>query len=322
MGQVLGTVGEESWDCSPASPHVFEWQGKLRMYYEGRQPFTQRGARREYTLRIGIAEADVDDPFTWRKHPGNPVFDVGPAGSVDALWAGYPWIVRITDTHWHMYYACFDGTSFVELADGTSFRRWGTTMAESDDAGLTWRRCGHLLLTPGRAGAYDAHGTGSCSVLPVGDEHWMWYTALYKPRTDFRRISIALAVSRDGGHSFVPHPAGAVLSIPPELEANGTTSSKPHVEYWGGKYLMWYSCTTRTGRCYRIHYAESPDGLCFYWHRDPVLDVSPGGWESRSVCYPSVLHLGERTLMYYSGNGLNPSEQLDGIGVAELERPI
>lgn len=321
LGQVLGTTETEVWDRTPASPHVFEWEGRLRMYYEGRSPYIQPSGRREYILRIGFAEASLDNPMVWTKHSANPVLDVGPTGSVDSHWAGYPWIVRITDAHWHMYYACFDGGSFLpNLSGGAMFRRWGTTMAESDDAGLTWRRAGKLLLIAGRPGACDEHGTGSCSVLKVGDEYWMWYTAIYKPRVDFRRISIALAVSRDGGHTFAPHPVGAVLNIPPELDANGTTSSKPHVEYRDGRFLMWYSCTTRDGRWYRIHYAESPDGICFFWHRDPVLDVSPGGWESKSVCYPSVVHLPGRTLMYYSGNGLNPSEQLDGIGVAQLAR--
>jgi hypothetical protein len=318
LGQVLPCTPDDGWDNNPASPHVIQVGDKLRMYYEGRQPYTLPNGRREYTLRIGMAEASIDDPLRWKKYPGNPTLDVGPEGSVDSRWAGYPWIVRVTETHWHMYYAVWDGSV---LPHGTTFRRWGTAMAESDDAGITWRRRGGLLFKPGRPGACDEHGTGSCSVLQVGDEYWMWYTALYKPRPDFHRISIALAISRDGGHSFEPHPAGAVLNKPPVFGAVGSTCSKPHLEHRDGRFLMWFSCSAPAGRTYRINYAESTDGICFRWHPEPVLEVSPEGWDSKGVCYPSVIHLPGRTLMYYGGNGYNPSEQLDGIGVAELVGP-
>ncbi len=316
LGRVLGPTADGAWDCNPSSPHVIVMGETLRMYYEGRQPFTQPSGRREYTLRMGMAEASIHDPLTWKKNPLNPTFDVGPEGSVDSKWAGYPWIVQVTDQHWHMYYASWDGGL---LPYGITFRKWGTTMAESDDAGLTWRRSGILVIQPDRRGACDEHGSGSCAVLKVGEEYWMWYTALYKPRPDFHRISIALAISRDGGHTFEPHPAGAVFSKPAPLGAVGSTSSKPHVEFRDGKFLMWFSGSTPDGRFYRIYYAESPDGLNFRWHPDPVLDVSAEGWDSKGTCYPSIVHLPGRTLMYYVGNGLNPSEQLDGIGVAELE---
>lgn len=38
------------------------------MYYHGRE---DPRVRRE--LRIGLPEASAEDPFTWTKHPGNPV---------------------------------------------------------------------------------------------------------------------------------------------------------------------------------------------------------------------------------------------------------
>lgn len=317
LGQVLPALdGSDVWDQGPGSPHVFEWNGKLRMYYEGRQPFTMAGGRQEYRLRIGVAEASLDDPLTWHKLPGNPVLDVGPDGAPDSYWAGYPWIVRVTPTHWHMYYAAWDGRY---QSYGDYRRMWCTTMAESDDAGVTWTRSGRRLFEMGRSGACDQNGSGSCSVLKVGDDYWMWYTAILMPRTDFYRISTALAISRDGGHTFEPHPAGAVMAIPPQLGSPGATCSKPYVEFTGGKFRMWFSCA-KDGRHYRIHYAESDDGIGFKWNPEPVLDVSGrDGWDWQMVCYPSIVHVGNRSLMFYSGSGRNPRERLDGIGVAELE---
>ena len=161
-------------------------------------------------------------------------------------------------------------------------------MAESDDAGVTWRRDGRPLLALGRRGAPDENGTGSCAVIPVGNEYWMYYTALSVPTADWGRISTALAVSRDGGHTFVPHAAGALLNLPPRIGHLVSTCSKPFVERSGDLFRMWLSCAV-DGEHYRIHYAESADGIHFKWLPDPVVDVSESGWDSQMTCYPSVI---------------------------------
>ena len=78
---------------------------------------------------------------------------------------------------------------------------------------------------------------------------------------------------------------------------------------------MWFSCAV-DGERYRIHYAESDDGIHFKWLPNPVVDVSASGWDSQMTCYPSVIHhegpAGPRTLMFYAGN------DYAGIGAAEL----
>jgi hypothetical protein len=99
--------------------------------------------------------------------------------------------------------------------------------------------------------------------------------------------------------------------VPPVIGAAGSTSSKPFVERTGGGYRMWYSYAA-DGKYYRIHYAESPDGVHFKWWPEPVVDASASGWDTRTTCYPCVLHVEGRTLMYYDGDGNC------GIGVAEL----
>ncbi len=119
----------------------------------------------------------------------------------------------------------------------------------------------------------------------------------------------------------VPRPAETVIQFNDKWE--GRYCGYVTVFKDGDRYRMYYRGNPLAGKdgsdwevtCY----AESPDGICFRWHPDPVLDVTPDGWDSRGTCYPSIVHLPGRTLMYYVGNGVNPSEQLDGIGVAELE---
>lgn len=134
---------------------------------------------------------------------------------------------------------------------------------------------------------------------------------MYKPNPHWGRISTALAVSTDGGHTFEPHAAGALINIPPRIGHGYSTSSKPFVERNDDRFDVWYSCAV-DGQYYRIHYAQSDDGMHFSWLPDPVVDVSPDGWDSEMTCYPFVIHHEGRTLMFYDGN------DHAGIGVAEL----
>jgi len=307
--QIFPCVSDDVWDQDPAAPNVVRVGDKLRMYYHGRQGTTFRGKLVLGALRIGFAEASGEDPFTWEKHPGNPVIDLGPEGAIDSHWAGYPWVIPITETHWHMYY-CGWGGQFLE--EELPHRKvYHIILAESDDGGVTWTRTGRSLFQLGRPFACDEHGAGAGAVCQVGDEYWMWYTALSSPRTDFYKISVALAISTDGGHTFEPHPAGALVSVPPTIGTPGATCSRPFVEVTDQGFRMWFSCAT-DGQYYRVHYAESADGIHFKWWPEPVLDVSVMGWDHEMTCYPSVLHLEGRTLMYYAG------DRYAGIGVAEL----
>ena len=81
------------------------------MYLHGLQFFSEQ---RKLT-RIGLAEAPLDDPLAWRMVSEEPLIDLGGEGATDSHMAAYPWVVRITDTHWHLYYAAWDG-SFVPHA--------------------------------------------------------------------------------------------------------------------------------------------------------------------------------------------------------------
>jgi hypothetical protein len=80
-------------------------------------------------------------------------------------------------------------------------------------------------------------------------------------------------------------------------------------------YHMWYSVRLEKVM-YRIAYATSKDGL--NWERkdgDFGLGVSESGWDSEMICYPAVLQLDDRLLMFYNGN--NNGET--GFGVAEAK---
>jgi hypothetical protein len=55
------------------------------------------------------------------------------------------------------------------------------------------------------------------------------------------------------------------------------------------------------------------------WERDDAragIDVSADGWDSQMICYPAVVDLGERVLLFYNGNGFGAN----GFGYATLAR--
>ncbi len=71
------------------------------------------------------------------------------------------------------------------------------------------------------------------------------------------------------------------------------------------------------GRGYRMGHAWSDD--LRHWHRDdhhPLLDVTPGEWDSDMVCYPHVFELNGHIYMLYNGNEFGRF----GFGLAVLRK--
>jgi hypothetical protein len=51
------------------------------------------------------------------------------------------------------------------------------------------------------------------------------------------------------------------------------------------------------------------------WHRKSPDLLGPGaGWDGEAACYPAMIKMGDRTLLFYNGNGYGRT----GFGVAEL----
>lgn len=83
-----------------------------------------------------------------------------------------------------------------------------------------------------------------------------------------------------------------------------------------GIYKCIYSVRTLS-KGYRLGYAESKDGKSFSRMDDKLhLDVTPGDFDSEMMCYAKLINVGEKTYIFYSGNGYGT----EGIGFAELVR--
>src|SRR5690606_34036995 len=74
----------------------------------------------------------------------------------------------------------------------------------------------------------------------------------------------------------------------------------------------------RTGAgSYRLEYARSTDGVTWTRYADqPVLPLTPGGFDSTSQTYASAVDMGEEIWLFYTGDGLGAT----GIGLATLDK--
>jgi hypothetical protein len=68
---------------------------------------------------------------------------------------------------------------------------------------------------------------------------------------------------------------------------------------------------------YRIEYARSTDGVTWTRFADqPIFPRTPGGFDSVSQTYPSVVDMGDELWLFYTGDGLGAT----GVGLATLDK--
>jgi hypothetical protein len=71
-----------------------------------------------------------------------------------------------------------------------------------------------------------------------------------------------------------------------------------------------------TDGAYLTGYAQSPDGNKWLRMDERVgIQLSSDGWDSKTICYPSLLKWRDRTYLFYNGNDMGKL----GFGYAELQ---
>jgi hypothetical protein len=121
------------------------------------------------------------------------------------------------------------------------------------------------VLEFGPAGSFDDSGVMPSWLVNHGDEQRLYYIGWNVVGTVPYRLSIGMAVSRDGGESFERYATGPLIDRSLDEPFFATA---PCVMQDGGQWRMWYiSCTgwqlihDRWEPSYHVKYAESPDGI-------------------------------------------------------------
>lgn len=294
LGRVYAPSGALDWARSNASYPTAELiaPDRLRIY------FTSLDA--ESFGRGGRLDVDPQDPLRILDVADQPVLELGDLGDFDDCGANPFSVVRFQGRRL-MYYQGWQRPSRTPFAAFTG-------LAVEDEAGRFVKHARTPVLERTHE---EPHIRGAPCVLTDGEQLRMWYVASgrWTPRTDGLHyyVSIRHAVS-DNGVDWTTTP-GVCLSPQADEYAVG----RPWVVRDAGLYRMWYAVRS-FDHPYAIGYAESPDGLT--WTRCDAragIGRSASGWDSEMICFPNVVDVGARRLLFYNGNHHGAS----GFGCAE-----
>lgn len=281
----------------PLSPDV------LRVYFAPRdEQGRSRGA---------FVDVDPADPARIRRLHEEPALDLGRLGTFDDSGV-MPTCVVDADGEKYLYYVGWNQGVTVPYRNAVG-------VAVSTDGGVTFSRV-HEGPVVDRS-RDEPFFTASPFVLRESGTWRMWYASstgwLVVDGCPEPLYVIKYAES-DDGLNWRRENITCIEPKHPE-EAN----ARPWVVATSSGYQMWFCYRQSRGyrtdpaTSYRIGYAESSDGVS--WQRldeEAGIDVSPEGWDSVMLTYPSVYeHEGVRRLLY-NGNGFGET----GIGYAEEAR--
>ncbi|MCD6291337.1 MAG: hypothetical protein J7M34_12600 [Anaerolineae bacterium] len=281
---VLDTGEPGTWDATVISEAKVIFDGKVfHMWYAGRNRDEPPAGRHKAPMRFGYATSP--DGVHWTRYPGNPVLDVGPAGSPDANIVYPPFVL-------------FDGEQFRMWYSAHDFKRWSINYATSPDGAHWTRYSGNPLMVAERDGRWDGNYIAEPCVLFNGEKFEMWYNG-GSERTETLRIGYAW--SPDGLKWTRRAEDDWVLDVGPLGSWDDFSVARAHVLFDGERYQMWHE--GHDGKHWRIGYEVSDDGI--HWRPgpdNPVLDLgSAGSWDSVNVAEPNVLFDGTLYRMWYSG---------------------
>lgn len=133
------------------------------------------------------------------------------------------------------------------------------------------------VLKKGSKGYFDDNGVYPGSIIKMGNELWMYYSGRSNGEAPLYYMSIGLAISKDGGHTWKKKFKAPVLG---RSENNPWMVSTPHVIYNKNTLIMYYlsgiewDSKDLNKSYYNIKEAYSKDGI---------------NWkESSHFCFPFI----------------------------------
>lgn len=306
LGNVFNpTVGRpKEWMQEYAQcPTPFALNEKVLRVYIACRP--QRGSDMQYVSYPGYVDLARDDITRVVGIADSPLIPLGNPGSFDEFGIMPSSIVRKGDDL-YIYYSGWTRMQSVPytLAIG---------MAVSRDGGKTFEKLGEgPILGPTLIEPFIITGP----IVHIIDGQWhMWYLTGRKWLFNVDKCDpvyqIAHATSYDG---IIWHRDGIPI-IPTLSEDECQDIFSPF--FLEGKWHAIFAYRQPTGAegAYRLGYASSYD--LETWSRDDTqvgIDISESGWDSQMMCYPQIIELDGRILMFYCGNFFG----LEGFGIAEL----
>ena len=297
LGLVFSPLGEYPWMQSHAQlpTGLYLGNGRVRVYFASRDAH-QRS-------HVCFVEIEIERPTEILKLCEQPVLAPGPLGCFDDHGVLPASLIEV-DGSLYMYYVGWIPGEPPPLFYAS------IGVAVSHDGGQSFTRVSSAPVLS--RSEYDPCSVTSPCVLKEGSDWKMWYVSNFRWDTDETGLQsfydIKMARSKDG-INWSRDGSTAIGLTPPERNI-----ARPSVIRDADGYRMWYSVAS--GHGYALAYAESLDGEDWTrLHEGGGLLKSDDGFDSQAVAYPNVIRIGEKTFMFYNGNGFGRT----GLGVAVEE---
>ena len=254
-------------------------------------------------------DLDMNSPEKILYIHDKPILELGGLGAFDqyGIMVLKPLIVG---KELYLYYA-----GWQRLACKESPYQIMVGLAISQDFGISFKKVsdGPILGID----MEDPIGVGNVFVLKRDCFH-MYYTSIICWQNSILKPTILYQIKHAVSDDAIHWTKDGKIIIADD-ERGGCVA--PSIFEYGGKYRMLFGYrpafeTDGTTGKYKMGYAESDDLI--HWIRDDEkagLSVSESGWDSEMVCYPHVVKVKDKWIMFYCGNGFGAS----GFGYAELE---
>lgn len=302
-GHIFKTAQQYEWMHSHAQcPTAIVLEDRIRIFFSAR-------LRSVESLPTYI-DVDMDDPKKIIKLNPTPILEKGRKGTFDENGIIPSYFIE-KDNKLYFYYAGWSQCKNVPYKNFTG-------LAISEDNGTTFKKYSEApVFTLNKMDPLSA--TGPC-ITWINNQ----FVSIYSTGIDWIEIEgklehtylLTYATSDDAIHW---KPSGKII-IQPENEF--IAHCKPAMIFHDNVYHLWFSkrgshnFRSSGDSSYKLGYASSRDFI--NWTRDDSkvgIEISNEGWDSEMICYPHIVQVGNRYLMFYNGNGFGQS----GFGYAELE---
>lgn len=172
------------------------------------------------------------------------------------------------------------------------------------------------ILRYGGLGCFDESGAMLSWIAENNAQKYLYYIGWNLGVTVPFRNAIGLAISKDGGKTFMKYSEGPILDRnihDPFFTASCCVMIEHQVwRMWYLSCVKWAQADGRPKHYYNIKYAESSDGI--QWTREGTTCIDFQSDEEYAISRPCVIKDGETYKMWYSYRGLSYR-----IGYAESE---
>lgn len=302
-GHIFETSKQAPWMASHAQcPTALVLEDRIRVYFSAR-------LENQQSLPAFI-DVDKENPTKIIQLNKYPILSRGRLGTFDENGIIPNALLRVGNKI-YFYYAGWSQAKNVPYKNFTG-------LAISNDNGLTFKKFSEApCFTMNKYDPLSA--TGPC-ILELDNK----YIAIYSTGIEWLEIKgklehtylLTYALS---DNAIDWKPSGKII-VQPENEFQA--HCKPTIIKIEDTYHMWFSkrgshdFRQPGDNSYRIGYAYSKDLI--NWTREDSkggIDISKNGWDSIMICYPNIVEVNGKFLMFYNGNGFGQS----GFGYAELE---